>query len=315
VIYDLRHRTTYKYGAEVTFARCVLRLTPRSSAGQTVLEGSVRVTPTPKRTLQRTGPFGEQTLTVIIDQPHRALVIEATARVDVHVAPVELPEDSPAWEQVRQASLATSVLGPEGPATYLFPTVRTPLSPQITAYARSSFAPGRPIIAAVAELMTRMHADFTYDSKATEVSTPAAEAFKTRRGVCQDFAHIMISGLRGLGLPAAYVSGYLRTIPPPGQPRLEGADATHAWVSVWCGPERGWIGFDPTNAIFAQNDHIVLAIGRDYSDVAPIDGIILAPGGQKLKVEVDVIPQGEGGDDTVLWPIFGARAQESGAPG
>jgi transglutaminase-like putative cysteine protease len=313
VIYALRHRTTYKYGSEVTFARCALRLTPLSSAGQTVLESRVRVTPEPKYTVWRTGPFGEQVLTVIIDAPHRALVIEATARVDVHAAPVPETDDSPTWEAVRESALGTSLLGPDGPASYLFPTARTPLTAAITDYARASFPPGRPVIEAAAELMRRIHADFTYDAKATEVSTPVAEAFAARRGVCQDFAHIMIAGLRGLNLPAAYVSGYLRTIPPPGQPRLEGADATHAWVSVWCGQAAGWIGMDPTNAIFAQNDHIVLAIGRDYSDVAPIDGIILAPGGQKIKVEVDVIPEGEGAADGVLWPAFGGRAQESGA--
>ena len=167
-----------------------------------------------------------------------------------------------------------------------------PIVPAITAFARQSFPPGRPIVEAAAELMTRMRDEFTYDPEATTVSTPAAEAFEARHGVCQDFAHIMIAGLRGLGLPASYVSGYLRTVPPPGQPRLAGADATHAWVGLWCG-ERGWIGFDPTNAVFAEDDHIVLAIGRDYSDVAPIDGIILAPGVQTLKVEVDVIPDGE----------------------
>jgi transglutaminase-like putative cysteine protease len=313
VIYALRHRTTYKYGSEVTFARCALRLTPLSSAGQTVLESWVRVTPTPKYTVQRTGPFGEKVLTVIIDAPHRALVIEATARVDVHAAPVPEPTESPSWEDVRAAALGTRLIGPDGPAAYLFPTARTPLTTAITDYARSSFPPGRPIIEAAAELMRRIHADFTYDAKATEVSTPVAEAFAARRGVCQDFAHIMIAGLRGLSLPAAYVSGYLRTIPPPGKPRLEGADATHAWVSVWCGQAASWIGMDPTNAIFAQNDHIVLAIGRDYSDVAPIDGIILAPGGQKIKVEVDVIPEGEGATEGVLWPAVGGRAQETGA--
>jgi transglutaminase-like putative cysteine protease len=308
VIYTLRHRTTYKYGSEVTFARCVLRLTPRSSASQTVLEGSVRVTPIPKHTFQRTGPFGEQTLTVVIDTPHRALVIEARARVDVHTPPIDNLWDSPTWEQVRERSFDTDILGSEGPAAYLYPTARTPLSAVITDYARASFPSGRPILEAADELMRRIHADFTYDSKATEVSTPAAEAFAARRGVCQDFAHIMIAGLRGLGLPAAYVSGYLRTIPPEGEPRLEGADATHAWVSLWCGDDRGWIGLDPTNAIVVQNDHIVLAIGRDYSDVAPIDGIILAPGGQKLKVEVDVIPEDSNGDQSVVWPAFGGRS-------
>jgi transglutaminase-like putative cysteine protease len=294
VIYALRHRTTYSYEAAVSFARCVLRLTPQSSATQTVLENVISITPPPLSRLERTGAFGEETLTVVIDQPHRALIIEARSRVDVHAPPVEAPADSPGWEAVRAASFRTTALGPEGPAAYLYPTARTPIVPSITDYARVSFTPDRPIIEAVVDLMTRIHADFTYDSEATDVRTAAADAFKARRGVCQDFAHVMISGLRGLGLPVAYVSGYLRTIPPPGKPRLEGADATHAWVSVWCGRDRGWIGFDPTNAIFVENDHIVLAVGRDYADVAPIDGIILAPGEQDLKVEVDVIPQDEG---------------------
>jgi transglutaminase-like putative cysteine protease len=293
VIYDVRHRTTYRYEAQVTFARCVLRLTPQSSASQTVLASAITVTPTPSSRVTRIGPFGEPTLTVIVDKPHRVLTIEGKSRVDVHTAPIEAPSRSPAWEAVRTRSFEINTLGPGGPAPFLYPTKRTPLTPVITDYARSSFWPGRPIVDAVAELMNRIRTDMVYDSKATEVSTPAPAAFKARRGVCQDFAHIMISGLKGLGLPAAYVSGYLRTIPPPGRPRLQGADATHAWVQVWCGDERGWIGFDPTNGILAQDDHIVLAVGRDYSDVAPIDGVILAPGAQKLKVEVDVIPETE----------------------
>ena len=194
---------------------------------------------------------------------------------------------------MRELAFDTSTLGPEGPAAYLYPTRRTPNVAAISAYARASFPPGRPIMEAAADLMTRIRDDFTYDPEATDVSTPVLEAFEARHGVCQDFAHIMIVGLRGLGLPAAYVSGYLRTIPPPGQPRLQGADATHAWVSLWCGEGRGWIGFDPTNAILVENDHIILVMGRDYSDVAPIDGIILAPGIQTLTVEVDVVPEEE----------------------
>ena len=292
MIYTLRHATTYVYEDPVTFARCVLRLTPKDFASQTVLRTSVQVTPRPAATVEGQGPFGERTLTLIIDRPHTELVIEARSRVDVHATPVGDPSDSLPWEAVHAAGYATADLGPEGPAAYLYPTRRTPVAPAITAYARQSFTPGRPIVEAAAELMTRMRDEFVYDPEATTVSTPAVEAFEARHGVCQDFAHIMIAGLRGLGLPAAYVSGYLRTIPPPGQPRLAGADATHAWVNLWCG-ERGWVGFDPTNAVFAENDHIVLAIGRDYSDVAPIDGVILAPGVQTLKVEVDVIPDGE----------------------
>jgi transglutaminase-like putative cysteine protease len=293
VIYGLRHRTTYTYEDPVTFARCVLRLTPQSSAAQTVLRSTVAVTPRPSSSHEGTGPFGEKTLTVVIDKPHRELVIEGRSRVDVHAAPLPDPAAGPAWERLRDQAYETRALGPDGPATYLYPTRRTPVTAPITDYARESFAAGRPIVEAAAELMTRMHADFVYDPEATTVSTPAPEAFAARHGVCQDFAHIMIAGLRGLGLPAAYVSGYLRTIPPPGRPRLEGADATHAWVSVWCGEQAGWIGFDPTNAILVENDHIVLAVGRDYSDVAPIDGIILAPGVQTLKVEVDVAPEPE----------------------
>ena len=146
------------------------------------------------------------------------------------------------------------------------------------------------MVASASDLMRRLNQDFAYDSKATEISTPLGDVFAKRRGVCQDFAHIMISGLRGLGLPAAYVSGYLRTTPLPGKPRLQGADATHAWVSVWCGADIGWIGLDPTNDLMVGSDHVVLAVGRDYTDVSPVDGIIVGSRKQKLTVEVDVVP-------------------------
>jgi transglutaminase-like putative cysteine protease len=292
VIYRVRHKTTYAYESEVRFARCVLRLTPRSSATQTVLETSLGVSPEPTVAFDRLGPFGELSTTVIIETPHKALVIEAYARVDVHSPPSRLDFADP-WEGVRAQTLRAADLGREGPASFIYPSARAPLTPAITDYARSSFPPGRGIIDAATELMGRMRRDFTYDAEATDVSTRPLEAFDARRGVCQDFAHIMICGLRGLGLPARYVSGFLRTYPPPGRPRLEGADATHAWVCLWCGEDTGWIGFDPTNDVLAQDDHIVLASGRDYADVAPIDGIILAPGKQTLDVEVDVVPESE----------------------
>ena len=291
--YRLRHRTTYSYEQAVSFARCVLRLTPRSSATQTVLKSAITVTPEPSARLERTGPFGAEILTVTVDKPHHALVIEANSRIDVHVPPPGDPAASQPWEAVRSQALNTRDLSPDGPASYLFPTMRTPITPAITEYARNSFPPGRPIVDALLELNSRIYREFKYDPSATEVSTPVLQAFEARHGVCQDFAQIMIVGLRGLGLPVQYVSGYLRTIPPPGQARLEGADATHAWVAVWCGEAAGWVGFDPTNAILAGNDHLVLAIGRDYADVAPIDGVILASGVQTLKVEVDVIPEDE----------------------
>jgi transglutaminase-like putative cysteine protease len=296
MIYTIGHRTTYHYEKPVGFARCVLRLRPASSDRQTLLSNVVTVTPEPSNVIVGRGPFGEETGTIVIELPHEQLVIEAHSRVDVHARFDHDPDDSPAWEAVGVAAFGARSLDTDGPAAYLYPTRRTPTAAAITDYARRSFTAARPIVAAASELMTRIYVDFIYDAEATTISTPALQAFEARRGVCQDFAHIMIAGLRGLGLPAAYVSGYLRTSPPPGRPRLAGADATHAWVAIWCGEDRGWIGFDPTNAVLAQNDHIVLARGRDYSDVAPIDGIILAPGGQTLKVAVDVVPDGEARD-------------------
>jgi transglutaminase-like putative cysteine protease len=304
VIYWVRHRSTYEYEARVTYAMCVLRLTPPSNAVQTLLEHAIVITPHPSQRTGRTGPFGEEILTVVIDNPHRKLVVEANSWVEVHAPPLPAPADSPGWEAVVAAAFACATLGSDSPALYLYPTARTPIVPEITDFARTSFPPGRPIIEAAAELTTRIHAGFAYDAEATTVSTPIAEAFAARRGVCQDFAHVMIAGLRGLGLPAAYVSGYLRTNPPPGRPRLQGADATHAWVSLWCGDQHGWIGFDPTNAILVQGDHITLATGRDYADVAPIDGLMLSPGEQALKVEVDVVPEDE---IKVVRPSFAAQ--------
>ena len=166
------------------------------------------------------------------------------------------------------------------------------LDPEIRDYARASFPPGRPILAGALDLMRRIKDDFVYEIGATTVSTTPPMSFALRRGVCQDFAHIMISGLRGIGLPAAYVSGYLRTVPKSGAPGLQGADAMHAWVSVWCGAEAGWYGLDPTNAVLAGDDHVVVAIGRDYADVAPIDGVVFASGGQRIDDAVSVTPVG-----------------------
>ena len=299
MIYTLRHLTTYRYAKAVGFARCNLRLRPRDGDGQRVLASEVAISPLPKSRIAREEFFGPETVTLTIDQPHKVFSVEATSRVRVARAALPEPEAGPAWEAVREAALALPNLGPGAPAHVLFPSRRVPLDPTVTDYARASFPPGRSAYGGAFELMARIRADFRFDAKATTVSTPLGKAFAQRAGVCQDFAHIMIAGLRGLGLPAAYVSGYLRTRPPPGRPRLRGADASHAWVSLWCGPgwhaphHDGWFGLDPTNACGVRDDHIELARGRDYGDVAPIDGIVTAPGGQKLKVEVDVVPEDE----------------------
>jgi transglutaminase-like putative cysteine protease len=290
LIYNVRHRTTYRYSQPVTFARCVLRLTPRATAAQIVLDTALSITPRPARTRRHLGPFGEQVVTVSVEAAHTELTIEARSRVEVNRPAPFLPFDHLGWEAVREQAFASSALDQEAPANFLYPTAAAPVLAPITSFGLESFIAGRPIVEAASELMGRIKREFVYDPDATGVSTPVASAFEARRGVCQDFTHIMIAALRGIGLPAAYVTGYLRTIPPPGKPRLEGADATHAWVWLWCGLELGWIGFDPTNDQVVAGDHIMLAVGRDSADTAPIDGVILGAGEQKLKVAVDVTP-------------------------
>jgi transglutaminase-like putative cysteine protease len=292
VIYELRHLTTYRYQAAVNFTRCALRLSPADTASQHLLHNEIQITPRPATTGERVGAFGERVLAISVETPHRELKIEAKSRVWVERRAAPPDHDSPAWEDVRDAACAARSLDFGSPAHFLFPTAMTPLLDAFTGYGRDCFEEGAQILAGAKALSRRIHRDFVYDPKATVVTTPAIKAFAARRGVCQDFAHIMIAALRGLGLPAAYVSGYLRTLPPAGKKRLQGADATHAWVSLWCGADVGWIDFDPTNALVVADEHIELAVGRDYADVAPIDGVIVGGGEQDIRVAVDVVPVG-----------------------
>jgi transglutaminase-like putative cysteine protease len=291
VIYTLRHRTTYRYGKPARFARCSLRLKPQDGEGQSVLASSVTIDPSPATAVLRRDYFGIEAVAITLDTPHTAFSVEALSTVRVERPAPPPPESGRPWERVRDAAVASRDLGGRAPLHFLFPSARVPLLPAVTDYARPSFEAGRSAYGAAHDLMLRIRADFRFDAKATHVRTPLADAFALKAGVCQDFAHVMIAGLRGMGLPAAYVSGYLRTIPPPGRPRLRGADASHAWVAVWCGD--GWLGLDPTNGVAVQDDHVVVARGRDYGDVAPLDGIVSASGKQRLKVEVDVIPETE----------------------
>lgn len=292
MIYDVRHVTTYGYSRQVPFARCVMRLLPRDGSGQSVQKSELLITPRPAERSDAPCFFGNRMTMVTITKPHRELKVEMRARLTVERPQPPHPGLTRSWEEVAALTLASDSLAPNSPAHHLYPSRLVPEVDPVIAYARESFDRGRPVLEAACELMARIRRDFTYDPAATEVSTPLAEAFAQRHGVCQDFAHIMIAGLRGLSLPAAYVSGYIRTIPPPGQKRLEGADASHAWALLWCGPETGWIGLDPTNDLIVADDHIVTAIGRDYADVAPLDGVLIGPGSQKIGVAVDVIPVG-----------------------
>lgn len=290
MIYDVTHLTRYRYGAPVGVNSCVLRLLPRSEEGQRVLAAHIDVTPRPQTFIERADCFANRVVHMRIETPHRELLIESRARIVVEQPAPPLAALTPPWQEVAALAAATSSLAADSPAFAIYPSRLVPLFEPATAYARESFKPGRPIFEAASELGRRINADFVYDAKATEVTTSPAEAFAQRRGVCQDFTHVMIAGLRGLGLPALYVSGYIRTIPPPGKARLAGSDASHAWVALWCGPAFGWLGLDPTNALAVGDDHIVVARGRDYSDVPPVEGVILSSGGHKLDVEVDVIP-------------------------
>jgi transglutaminase-like putative cysteine protease len=290
VIYDVRQSTTYVYASPVAHARHVLRQVPINRDGQRVHVAALRIGPEPQRRREGVDFFGNRLTWIDVEAAHPTLTVKLTARVSVDPLVARDPLATPAWEAIREETFATREIGPISPAHFVFRSRMVSLDPEIRDYTQQSFAPGRPILDAAIELMHRLNTDMTYEIGATTVTTTPPMSFALRRGVCQDFAHIMISGLRGIGLPAGYVSGYLRSAPHPDATRLQGADAMHAWVLVWCGPQAGWIGLDPTNAMLASDEHIVLALGRDYTDVAPMDGVVVGSGGQRIEVGVSVTP-------------------------
>ena len=290
MIYDIRQTTACTYASPVAHAHHVLRLTPVNQPGQRVQVSSLRIEPEPVRWREGQDFFGNRLTWIAIEDAHDVLTVKVSARIAVEPFALPPADSAPAWEAAQEEVFASDEIGPTAPAHFLFPSRMVSLDPEIRDYARQSFAPGRSILEAATDLTRRIKTDMAYDIGATTVTTTPPMSFALRRGVCQDFAHIMISGLRGIGLPAAYVSGYLRTTRAPGATQLQGADAMHAWVLVWCGAAIGWIGFDPTNDMIASDEHIVLAIGRDYTDVAPMDGVIVASGGQHIDVSVNVLP-------------------------
>jgi len=290
MIYDVRHLTRFHYGTPAEFARCNLRLKPINWPGQQLESYRLNISPSGRTMPVHVNGGLANIMRLVIEDPVRELTIETISRLTVdRLVPIPEPGD-PTIATVAAAARTCRDLGPGAPASYLYPTALIPLDPDIAAWCAEDLSPDRPVTEAIIALARRIQRDFAFDPTATLVDTPPHEAFMKRGGVCQDFAQIMISGLRSAGLAAAYVSGYIRTIPPPGQPRLVGADATHAWVLVWCGEKLGWIGVDPTNGIWMAGDHIVMAIGRDYAEIAPIDGIVLGSGMQQMDVSVDVAP-------------------------
>lgn len=290
MIYDIRHVTRFDYGAQVKFARCNLRLKPIDWPGQHLDGYALAVEPVGRLAPARAEAGLANVTRLVVDSPVRSLSIESSARVTVdRLVPVPDPAD-PTLAEIAAMARASADLSPTGPANYLFPSPLIPLDRNIADWCAPDLDPARGCLEAGIALARRIQAEFEFDGSATLVDTPPREAFRQRRGVCQDFAQIMITGLRAAGLPAAYASGYIRTIPPPGQPRLAGADATHAWVLLWCGPARGWVGVDPTNGIWMAGDHVVMAVGRDYAEIAPVDGVVLGSGAQRMEVSVDVAP-------------------------
>jgi transglutaminase-like putative cysteine protease len=288
--YRVRHVTCFRYGAPVAFARCNLRLRPIDWPGQQLRDYRLSVAPAGRLAPAPAQAGLVHVTRLVVDSPVTELTIESVADVRVdRLVPVSDPSD-PTLAEIAAWARTSADPTPSGPAHYLYPSAHIPLDPAIATWCAAELAPERGVLEAGIALAQRIQRELEFDPTATLVDTPPAQAFAQRKGVCQDFAQIMISGLRAAGLPAAYASGYIRTLAPPGEARLVGADATHAWVLLWCGPARGWVGVDPTNGIWMASDHIVMAVGRDYPDIAPVDGVVLGSGAQEMSVSVDVEP-------------------------
>jgi transglutaminase-like putative cysteine protease len=287
--YRIVHRTTYKYKYPVALGNHVACLTPRTLTHHRCLWSKMRIEPEPSTHAERLDYYGNQLSFFTIQEPHKQLVVEARSEVVLDAERRFIPANSPPWEDVARDLPEDRSAATLEAYQFAFESPRIKPSPEFAAYAERSFTRRRSLVEALLDLTARIHHDFLFDSKATNVRTSTEEVFRKRRGVCQDFAHLQIACLRSLKLAARYVSGYLRTYPPPGKPRLIGADASHAWVSVFC-PGSGWLDLDPTNNLVVGDGHVTLGWGRDYGDVSPLRGLILGGRDHTLKVSVDVEP-------------------------
>jgi transglutaminase-like putative cysteine protease len=279
------HVTTYCYEEPVSVCHNELRLTPRNGGRQRTRRSQLRVDPTPSVLVPQVDFFGNHVHFVALHEPHRQLTVTAKSDVDVETSPP--PEASPAWEAVRDRLRADHGSDVLAAYQFAFESPHVQVDPAVAAWTEPSFPAGRPLVDGVLELTRRIHREFVYDRDATSVATPVAQVLRERRGVCQDFAHLEIACLRALGLAARYVSGYILTTPPEGATRLVGADASHAWLSVWLG-DAGWLDVDPTNDLVPSDQHVTVAWGRDYGDVSPLRGVVLGGGEHTMTVGVDV---------------------------
>jgi len=289
MLYDVSQRILYEYEGLTDAGRHLLRLMPADLPGeQRLIAGQLDIQPPPDERIDRVDFFGNPVVEVSFPTAHLSVEFRVRARVE-RLAQLPSLDFSPPLQRLKEEIAEYCGLGPDAPHHFVGPSVRVAPDTATTLYAREAIAGTSSAAEAVVAVGRALHGDMRFDAMATDVDTPPAKAFARRHGVCQDFSHIMIACLRGIGIPAGYVSGYLRTIPPDGQPRLEGADAMHAWVRAWCGLETGWIEYDPTNALIVAADHIVIAHGRDYSDVSPVKGVLRTSGQQKSRQTVDVI--------------------------
>jgi transglutaminase-like putative cysteine protease len=290
LLYNIRLHLHYDYERSAAGGRHHIRVMPQTMPGiQRVIASSLSFEPSVAERSEFTDFFANNVTSIIYRNPHETLDVTMTARVNV-TRPQTMLDVSPDVPGLQKEIRGLWSIDANAPHHFLTSSPHAMMEPDITAYAAQSLGNARTVMEVVKDLNKRIHADFKYDGDATDVRTTARQAFDLKAGVCQDFSHVMIAGLRGLGIPAGYVSGFLRTIPPPGKVRLEGADAMHAWVRAWCGREAGWQDFDPTNNMAASNDHITIGYGRDYADVSPILGVLKTSGLQHGKQSVDVIP-------------------------
>ncbi|MGE0719374.1 MAG: transglutaminase N-terminal domain-containing protein [Alphaproteobacteria bacterium] len=286
--FRIRHATTYRYAQPVAQSMQLLHLVPRATPRQAVRDSTVVVHPRPTQRVLRRDAFGNHVEWMALEEAHLTLEIVAESRI---VATTMVGPDGGGvpWEMARTGLEAPADDATRRAVDFVFDSPHVRSAPEIVAYARKSFPAGRPVLQGAVELMRRIHADFRYDTTVTDATTPVERVFAIRAGVCQDLAHVGIACLRAMGLPARYVSGYLLTEPPPGMPRLVGADASHAWFAAWC-PPFGWVDLDPTNDVMPDEGHVTVAWGRDYGDVAPISGVVVGGGDHTIEVGVDVVP-------------------------
>ena len=284
--FRVEHVTTFAYAHEVDLACHMAHLLPRDLDHQQVISSVLCAEPEAGRRAEAVDHFGNRVSWLFLDMPHPNFSVTLHAEVDVEFPAPPDPAATPPWEQI-----ATARKGGPGQwqaAEYAFPSPMVAADRAVAAYVARSFPPGRKVLIGVVDLLDRIRRDFKFQSDVTTIATPVGKVLAQRAGVCQDFSHLMISGLRSLGIPARYVSGYIRTKPPPGQERRRGADQSHAWVGVWLGPEHGWVDVDPTNNLIVHDEHVVLGWGRDYGDLSPVRGVILGGGKHRLSVSVDL---------------------------